>query len=160
MKEYEKLRYICVYVLSRSVMSESLWPMDCSPPGSSVRGILPAGILEWVAMPSSSGSSQPGYQTQASHILYHLSHQGKSCLKVYYQAIILQFYLSYCTLSVQSFVVTVLFLRFLEMRKAKIWSHGKVHKLESVRAKVQSLKSKTYSLYHRYLRCTIFPRWE
>ena len=33
--------------------------MDCSPPGSSVHGILQARILEWVAMPSSSGSSQP-----------------------------------------------------------------------------------------------------
>jgi len=26
--------------------------MDCSPPGSSVHGILQARILEWVAMPS------------------------------------------------------------------------------------------------------------
>ena len=34
-------------------------PMDCSPPGSSVHGILQARILEWVAMPSSRGSSQP-----------------------------------------------------------------------------------------------------
>ena len=33
--------------------------MDCSPPGSSVHGILQAKILEWVAMPSSRGSSQP-----------------------------------------------------------------------------------------------------
>ena len=33
--------------------------MDCSPPGSSVHGILQAGILEWVATPSSRGSSQP-----------------------------------------------------------------------------------------------------
>ena len=32
-------------------------PMDCSPPGSFVRGILQARILEWVAMPSSRGSS-------------------------------------------------------------------------------------------------------
>ena len=32
-------------------------PMDYSPPGSSVRGILQARILEWVAMPFSSGSS-------------------------------------------------------------------------------------------------------
>ena len=31
---------------------------DCSPPGSSVHGILQARILEWVAMPSSRGSSQ------------------------------------------------------------------------------------------------------
>ena len=33
--------------------------MDCSPPGSSVHGILQARILEWVAMASSRGSSQP-----------------------------------------------------------------------------------------------------
>ena len=32
-------------------------PMDCSPPGSSVRGFLQARILEWVAMPSLRGSS-------------------------------------------------------------------------------------------------------
>ena len=39
-------------------------PMDCSPPGSSVHGILQARILEWVAMPSSRGSSQPRDRTQ------------------------------------------------------------------------------------------------
>ena len=33
--------------------------MDCSPPGSSVHGILQARILEWVAIPFSSGSSWP-----------------------------------------------------------------------------------------------------
>ena len=33
--------------------------MDCSPPGSSVHGILQARILQWVAMPTSRGSSQP-----------------------------------------------------------------------------------------------------
>ena len=33
--------------------------MDCSPPGSSVPGIVQARILKWVAMPSSRGSSQP-----------------------------------------------------------------------------------------------------
>ena len=32
-------------------------PTDCSPPGSSVRGISQAGILEWVAISSSRGSS-------------------------------------------------------------------------------------------------------
>ena len=41
-------------------------PMDCSPPGSSVHGILQARILEWVAMPSCRGSSQPRDRT---HIL-------------------------------------------------------------------------------------------
>ena len=33
-------------------------PMDCSLPGSSVRGESPGKNTEWVAMPSSSGSSQ------------------------------------------------------------------------------------------------------
>ena len=33
--------------------------VDCSPPGSSVQGILQARMLGWVAMASSRGSSQP-----------------------------------------------------------------------------------------------------
>ena len=41
-------------------------PIDCSPPGSSVHGILQARILEWVAMPSFWGFSQPRDQTQVS----------------------------------------------------------------------------------------------
>ena len=53
-------------------------PMDCSPPGSSVRGILQARILEWVAMPSSRGPSWPRDRTHVSYVsctgrqvLYH-----------------------------------------------------------------------------------------
>ena len=34
-------------------------PVSCSPPGSSAHGISQARILEWVAMPSSRGSSRP-----------------------------------------------------------------------------------------------------
>ena len=37
--------------------------MDCSPPGSSVYGTSQATILEWVAISSSRGSSQPRGQT-------------------------------------------------------------------------------------------------
>ena len=43
-------------------------PVDCSPPGSTVHGILRARILEWVAMPSSKGSSRPRDWT---HIYLH-----------------------------------------------------------------------------------------
>ena len=32
------------------------YPMDCSPPGSSVHGIFQAGILEWVAISYSRSS--------------------------------------------------------------------------------------------------------
>ena len=42
--------------------------MNCIPPGSSVYGILKAKIVEWVAMLSSRGSSQPRDRTQASRI--------------------------------------------------------------------------------------------
>ena len=44
-------------------------PMDYSPPGSSAHGDSPGKKnTEWVAMPSSRGSSQPRDQTRASHI--------------------------------------------------------------------------------------------
>ena len=42
----------------------------CSPPGSSVHGILQAGILEWVAMPSSTVSSQPKDRTCVPCVSY------------------------------------------------------------------------------------------
>ena len=50
-------------------------PMDCSLPGSFVRGILQTRILEWVATSFSRGSSQPRNGTCIScigrQILYH-----------------------------------------------------------------------------------------
>ena len=54
--------------VSRSVMWTLCNSMDCSPPGSSVHGILQARILEWVAISSSRGSSQPKDWTQVSCI--------------------------------------------------------------------------------------------
>ena len=71
--------YICIYKIfawllenqsifinesaSHLVMPDFCNSMNCSPPGSSVRGILQAKILEWVAIPFSRGSSQPRDQT-------------------------------------------------------------------------------------------------
>ena len=43
--------------------------MDYSLPGSSVHGISQARILEWVAMHSSRGSSQPRNRTCVSYVL-------------------------------------------------------------------------------------------
>ena len=43
-------------------------PIDCSPPGSSVHGSLQARILEWVAMPSSRGSSWPKNWSCVSYV--------------------------------------------------------------------------------------------
>ena len=43
-------------------------PMDYSPPGSSVHGILQARILECIAIPFSRGSFQPSDQTQVFYV--------------------------------------------------------------------------------------------
>ena len=57
--------------------------MGCSLPGSSVHGILQARMLEWVAMPSSRGSSGPRDRTHLSYVsctgrqvLYQEHHLG------------------------------------------------------------------------------------
>ena len=42
--------------------------MDCRLPGSSIPGLLQAGILEWVAISFSRRSSQPRDRTWVSHI--------------------------------------------------------------------------------------------
>ena len=55
-----RIEAVCA-VLSRSV--NSLWPHGLQP-----TRLLQARILEWVAMPSSKGSSQPRVRTQVSHI--------------------------------------------------------------------------------------------
>ena len=49
-------------------MSDSLRPVDSSPPSSSVHGILQARKLEWISISFSRGSSQPRDRTQVSHI--------------------------------------------------------------------------------------------
>ena len=62
----------CVFVCSvTSVVSDSWWRYGlCSPPGSSVHGILQARILEWVAMASSRGSSRLRDQTPISSVSF------------------------------------------------------------------------------------------
>ena len=56
-------------------------PLDCSAPGSSVHGPLQARVLEWVAMPSSTGSSWPGTEPSFPRVscrwlLHKLRHWG------------------------------------------------------------------------------------
>ena len=66
-------------------------PMDCSPPGSLVHGILQARILEWVAIPSSRRLSQSRDRTPVScvsciagNFFYHWATReappGKYCI--------------------------------------------------------------------------------
>ena len=58
-------------------------PMDCSPPGFFVHGILQASILKWVAISSSRGSVRPGIKPMspvmpalAGEFFLPLSHLG------------------------------------------------------------------------------------
>ena len=69
-------------------------PMDCSPPGSSVHGILQARILEWVALPFSRGFSQPRDQAHIScvscigrRVLDHQRHLGSPVCTLCFRAI-------------------------------------------------------------------------
>ena len=50
---------LCLYSFAQSCPTLCI-PTDGNPPGSSVHGTLQAGILEWVAMPSSRRSSDSG----------------------------------------------------------------------------------------------------
>ena len=72
---------------SRSAVSDSLSdarvlcnPTDCSPPGSSVRGIFQARTLEWGAMLASRGFSRPRDRTPVfcpgRRVLHQQNHQG------------------------------------------------------------------------------------
>ena len=63
--------------LSRSVVSDSVTPIDCSPPGSSAHGILQVRILEWAAISFSRDLPNPGMEPRspAWQTLYQLSHQ-------------------------------------------------------------------------------------
>ena len=59
----------CVRATSLQSCPAICGPTDCSPPGFFVHRILHAGVLEWVAMPSSRGPSQPRDQTRLSYVL-------------------------------------------------------------------------------------------
>ena len=58
---------VCVHWVAQSCLT-LCYLMDYSPPGSSVRGIFQARILEWVAISYSRGFSWPREQTHISCI--------------------------------------------------------------------------------------------
>ena len=53
LREKVKLFSLCMHVKSLQLCPALCDPMDCSPPDSSVHGILWVRILEWVATTSS-----------------------------------------------------------------------------------------------------------
>ena len=68
LSEFPELKMMCCAVLSHSVVSDSVTPWTVALQAPLSMGIFQARILEWIAMPSSKGSSQPRDQTQVSHI--------------------------------------------------------------------------------------------
>ena len=56
---FKSITFAVPFVLVAQSCLTLCHPMDCSPPGSSVHGILWVRILEWVAIPFSRGCSQP-----------------------------------------------------------------------------------------------------
>ena len=71
-------------LFSRKLCPTLCNPMDCRTPGSSLHGILQARILEWVAISSSRGSSQPKDQSCDSCTGKQILHCGHhlACLKM------------------------------------------------------------------------------
>ena len=59
---------VVLSVLSHTVMSFLATPCTVAHEAPHPLGFFQARILEWIAMPSSRGSSQPRDRTQASHI--------------------------------------------------------------------------------------------
>ena len=81
--------YVCVHAKSLKSCLTLCGPVDYTPPGSSVLGILQARILEWATMPSSRGSSWPRNRTcvpcitcTGRWIHYHYCHdKPRQCIK-------------------------------------------------------------------------------
>ena len=68
------MSYPCECV-SSSAMSDSAASWTAAHQAPLYMGILQARILEWVAMPSSRGSSDPGIKPRCQ-LFKHMSHQG------------------------------------------------------------------------------------
>ena len=64
-QELGSFEYPCVCVLSRSVMSDFVTPWTVAHQAPLSMGIVQARTLEWVAMPSSRGSFQPGIKPRS-----------------------------------------------------------------------------------------------
>ena len=96
-------------------------PMDCSPPGFSVHGILQARILECVAISFSRGSSRPRDQTHVSCIaggLFTTEPPGKPHSKFTYILLCLSFF--FLNHSLTGVFVCLLKKRFSFLKSLKI----------------------------------------
>ena len=83
-------KFICMHAQSLELCLSLCNPMDYSPPGFSVHGIILAGILEWFAISSSRGYSPPREWTCISwsscigrRLLYHWATWETICMYVF-----------------------------------------------------------------------------
>ena len=69
----DDVKMSCMHAQSLQTLCD---PVDCSPPGSSVHGILQTRVLEWITMPSSRGSFQPRDWTLLSYVSWTRQNTG------------------------------------------------------------------------------------
>ena len=117
---------------SRSVMSNSQWPHDCSLPGSSIHGSFQASILEWVAMAFSSCI----YYFHPIFCKFLFLSQMKNTLHLlkiffYLKFLVFYFYLFLCSTTIQapvvytgSSVVTPVIAAILSILAIGLWPHS------------------------------------
>ena len=113
---------VCVCVLVAQSCPTLCDPMEYSPPGSSVHGILQPRTLEWVAISFSRGSSQPRDWTQVllhcRQTLYHLSHKGSLsshlfvCMYIHYTHIYVFIYIHTHTYIIEIIVCAVIIIPY------------------------------------------------
>ena len=112
-------------------------PMDCSPPGSSVHGILQARTLEWVAIFFSRESSQARDRTRVSlisgrfftvwatrkpcwhalkYLLIHVFVLNKTMLYSWFILALMEFYLKHWLISMTNFSSCLILVKIIPHR--------------------------------------------
>jgi len=120
-------------------------PMDCSPPRSSVHGILQVRTLEWGAMPSSRGSSPPRDQARVScfscigsQVLYHYRHLVST--KKMWCMYTMDYYAIIKKNKIRSFAATYIQLQII------------------ILSEIKSEKHKLYG-FHLYVESKLWHKW-
>ena len=125
------MRVLCAQLLNHIWLCDLA---DCSLPGTSVHGIFRARTLEWVAVSSSRGSSEPRVQGHVScvgrRILYLLSHTAEPkstalALRVFW----FSFLSSQSTLKHEGKFLNIITKRSLERVSKNEWNNNKPHPL-------------------------------
>ena len=145
-------------------MPNSLRPLGCSLPGSSVSGILQADIVEWVAMPASRGSSPLRDWTHVSYCLLHWQagslqlappgKPGKDLPLSYFFSFLLLFLLSSLTFSLPAFLPPSLLSSSLSSSLVLCFFHNRswifTYSKQCSSIRYISIKCESYVIGKRY----------